>query len=399
MSAPSLVGLLDILTQSVTSALEVVPKVAAIPQSLDGVSLLDVKNELLLSYLHHLVFFIIVKLRTTRQSHCNGNSNGASSLTNVDNASPDLSLSVVQRLVELRLFLEKGTRPLEEKMRYQIDMLVRAAGELDRKSGFNHGKKKATTSTESDSGSASGSDDYDDDDEEDDDDDDEEHVSRPRLSNIGIPTRSKPSSQSTRIPADDDQENDGIYRPPRRQRMLMDNDPSLRPNDSVRPERRAHKSATLDEFVAAELSATPMAEPSIGTNVVARGRRVKTTAERAVEQERRDYEESNFVRLPEPSKKDKARLGAAPSNRSRMVFGGEDFRDLGGQVERIERLTRSKDGAGGRGGVKALLAKSRKRGRDGGDGGGGGGGGPEIGESFRKKARIIEKGRGKKGKR
>jgi U3 small nucleolar ribonucleoprotein protein LCP5 len=379
MAAPtSIIGLLESLTQSVTSALDVTPKIAALPQSEDGVSLLDVKNELLLSYLQNLVFLIILKLRAAR-----------SNVSKAQDTDP-LADSVVRKLVELRLYLEKGTRPLEDKMRYQIDMLLRAASDAERKAQAN--VKKKTTADQGDSedgGSASEASDADSEAEFLDDseasDDEDAAPARPRLAALIAPSR----GQSSAFEGGEPEPADGIYRAPKRVRQLME-DPNARRRD--KEERRPQKSATLDEFVADELSTAPIAEPSIGTNVVARGRRVKTAAERAIEDERRNYEESNFVRLPSQTKKEKAKLKATQQG-SRMVFGGEDFRDIGGQVERIDRLTRSKEGGRGNN-VRAMLEKSRKRGRD-----GAGGGGEQIGERFQKKARVMEMGRTRRGKR
>ena len=61
----SLPALLDSLSQSLNSALDATPKLSGvISPSKDGVSLLDVKNELLLSYLQNLVFLILLKIRS-----------------------------------------------------------------------------------------------------------------------------------------------------------------------------------------------------------------------------------------------------------------------------------------------------------------------------------------------
>lgn len=71
-----------------------------------GISLLSLKNHLLLSYLHHLLAVFALKLN-------------AQSLT----TGPT---SVVDALVRLRVVLEK-IGPLEGKLKYQIEKLVRRA--------------------------------------------------------------------------------------------------------------------------------------------------------------------------------------------------------------------------------------------------------------------------------
>jgi U3 small nucleolar ribonucleoprotein protein LCP5 len=133
--------------------------------------------------------------------------------------------------------------------------------------------------------------------------------------------------------------------------------------------------------------------------VVFGGRKVKTTAEREEEDRRRDFEESNFVRLPKDSKKTKAEKNKAERRSAKMSFGGEEWRDLGEGVDRINKLTRRE---GGSKGTKALLDKSRKRGRDTGDSKRGDGFNEdtkEIGERFNKKVKVMEGGRRDRGKR
>nr|CAG4638845.1 EOG090X0IJO [Cyclestheria hislopi] len=76
----------------------------------NGMSFFDVKNDALLSYLINLTFIICRK--------CSGDS--------IENH------PVVERLVELRTILER-IRPVEHKLRYQVDKLLRlaAAGKLE----------------------------------------------------------------------------------------------------------------------------------------------------------------------------------------------------------------------------------------------------------------------------
>lgn len=75
----------------------------------DGLSLLEVKNHLLLNYLLNLSFYFYMRL----------------SGVEIDESEIDVH-PVVESLVELRLFLEK-LRPLEVKVRYQVDKLIKAA--------------------------------------------------------------------------------------------------------------------------------------------------------------------------------------------------------------------------------------------------------------------------------
>ncbi|KAJ3159309.1 hypothetical protein HDU86_001912 [Geranomyces michiganensis] len=77
-------------------------------QTSKGVSLLEVKIHSMLSYLTNLAFYLLLKLhgRSVR-GH-----------------------AAIDRLVELRIVMEK-TKPLEQKLKYQIDKLVKAASMAD----------------------------------------------------------------------------------------------------------------------------------------------------------------------------------------------------------------------------------------------------------------------------
>ena len=373
MAAPStLPELLASLTQSLTLTQEAAPKIATVEHPKDGISLLDVKNELLLSYLQNLVFLILLKLRNAK--------------SNLEDSS-ELEESVRAKLVELRLYLEKGAKPLEEKLRFSIERFLRTAADFQREEQHQIESQKKGGSADSDSHSQ----------EEDDDESDEEttgNTTKPQPKRGNMSAAPNFGSMVDDITTRSDGREDGpagIYRPPRRDRAVMD--PS-RPQE--KGQRRNQRSHTMEEFVKDELSAAPLAEPSIGTTIVQGGRRMKTADERKDEAERREYEETNFTRLPARSKKEKAKAAKAAGRSGRMQFGGEEWHNLGEGVDRIDRLTKRKGPAGG--GVRALLEKSRKRTFDTTDGPRGSGHGPEMGERFQKKAKMLEAGRRTRGK-
>ncbi|KAI1141994.1 hypothetical protein F5Y05DRAFT_369384 [Hypoxylon sp. FL0543] len=380
MAVPaSLPALLDSLTNSLSSAFEATPKLSGIEPTKDGVSLLDVKNELLLSYLQNLVFLILIKIRNAKNS-------GAENMDEEDKT--DLSDTVVKKLVELRLYLDKGVRPLEEKLQFQLDKILRAADEADRIAA--QAAKDAESGSDSDEESR----------DSDEDASENEGRSRPALdasakqfapsfSNFAPP--SQPVGMAAAAATED---KTGAYRPPKITPTVM---PTAERRE--RGERRPMKSATMDEYISTELSTMPVAEPSVGTTIVSGGRKVKTASERREEDRRREYEETNFVRLPKESKKDRAKRRKIEGRSGKMNFGGEDWRDLGEGVDRIERLTRRKEGGGG---TKALLEKSRKRGRETTDSGRGSGlssNTREIGDRFNKRLKVMEGGRRDRGKR
>jgi U3 small nucleolar ribonucleoprotein protein LCP5 len=375
----SLPTLLTSLTQSLDSALEVTPKLADIEPPEHGVSLLNVKNELLLSYLQNLVFLILLKIRNAKNTK-----------HQTKPSDSDLSSEVIEKLVELRLYLEKGVRPLEDKLRFQLDKILRTAEDAERNAqreqvnGVHKDSKAPDSENESENESA----------------DDEVRTNSvttslqpsDKMAGPGFNFIAGKDAVGMAAAAND---KTGVYRPPKFT-------PTVMPTTERREARnkRPMKSATMDEYISNELSTAPLAEPSVGTTIVAGGRKVKTATERAEEDRRRDYEESNFVRLPKESKKDRIKRNKVEGRTSKMQFGGEDWRDLGEGAERIDKLTRRNEGS--RSGTKALLDKSRKRGRDTADSGRGSGlsgGTREIGDRFEKRLKVMEGGRRDRGKR
>ncbi|KAK8152168.1 Sas10/Utp3/C1D family-domain-containing protein [Phyllosticta citrichinensis] len=375
----SLTALLSNLTASLTSASEAVPDQDAVLPPKDGISLLDVKNELLLSYLQNLVFLILLKIKNAP-----GTANQRDDTTE---GASDLNDQVVKKLVELRLYLEKGVRPLEAKLKYQIDKVIRAAEDAARleaqKSAAAQangrgkaGKTGGAGSDESEEGSEDDASESGSDDEDDEGPDVDELAYRPNPAAFARPAASAAADTKKK---GKEQLSDGIYRPPRITATTMPE--AHRDRDDGR--RGPMKSAAIDEFIADELSAAPVAEPSIGSTIVSGGRRVKSQRERDEEAERRTYEETNMVRLPTESKKDRAKKGKRDQ---RGGFGGEEWRDLGAGLDRIDRLTAKK---GGKSGAAGALDRSRKRAVD--DGPRGDGAGADAGAMFAKRRKTLKK--------
>ncbi|KAL1902446.1 hypothetical protein Sste5346_001427 [Sporothrix stenoceras] len=396
MATSTLPQLLELLQKSVVSVSDATPKLSALTPPEDGLSLLDVKNELLLSYLEHMVFLILLKLRNVSSS-----TDSDSDLT-LENS--DLGQSVVKKLVELRLYLEKGVRPLEDKLRYQVEKALRAAEEVER-TAKQKADEAAAADGESDSDESGSGSDAEDIEEEDEGaafgDEEEASALRPNRGAFVRPATSTASATAAKAKLGSSSEGaGGVYRPPKIA-------PTMMPT-TERREKRARgpmKSATMDEFIADELSSAPMAELSVGANIAGRGRHMTTATERQREDERREYEEANFVRMPKAGKKERAKRAAEAGGSTQMSFGGEEWRGLGEGVDRINRLTQRKGGrGGGSGGARSMLDKSRKRGIDTVDGprGSGASAGHEdnmVGGRFQKKLRLHQVGRRDRGKK
>jgi U3 small nucleolar ribonucleoprotein protein LCP5 len=366
----SLSALLNTLTQSLTAASDSAEKTPTLAPPKDGISLLNTKNELFLSYLQNLVFLILLKLRNRRSS------------SNTKDEEP-LDNLVVKKLVELTVFLERGALNLEGKLKYQIDKVLRAAQDAENATKINGTMKSNGASRKKSAEDNGGS-------EESEDDSDQESTSDAggvamKASEINdLQYRPNPSAltRPSFAGAEEDSKTseDGLYKPPRIQ-------PTAMPTTERREKeaRKPNKSATLDEYINTEMSAAPYAEPSIGSGIIDGGRRNKSEKQREEERARKEYEETNYVRLPKESKKERAKKGG----RKDAGYGGEEWRGLGEGIDRIERLTKRKTGEG-----RSVLEKSRKRATEDGPRSSGG---AEMG--FAKRQKVQDIGRRDRGKR
>ncbi|KAE8382298.1 hypothetical protein BDV26DRAFT_253730 [Aspergillus bertholletiae] len=338
------------------------PSEVSIEPPQDGISLLDTKSDLLLSYTHNLVFLILFQLRALSKVR-HGETGADQSLCE----------ETVKKLAELRVYLDRGVRPLEGRLKYQIDKVIKAAEDAER-AERTAARTKATEAeySGSDDGSASEKSDGESDSDEGSDEDQEdidEMAYRPNVSafakKVEPEARAEKSTKTT--------SSDGIYRPPK----IM---PTALPTTETRErrERGPRRSTVIDEFVSAEMSSAPMAEPSIGSTIVHGGRHTKSKKEKEHEEERTTYEETNFIRLAKESKKDRAKRGAQGA---RGTYGGEEWRGLTEGADRISRLTRRAKGSGG------ALDRSRKR-KHGDDGPRGDG--AAVGQIFEKRRKKIE---------
>lgn len=229
-------------------------------------------------------------------------------------------------------------RPLEGKIKYQTDKVVKAAEDEER-SRLQREKSRALGVIGKGDNAKGPDEDSDDESEGDGDEDVEQTTYRPNLAGFGH------SAGTTQTEARSTKSKDGVYRPPRVSATSM-------PTTEQRKEkeRRPGRSAAVDEYINNELSTAPLALPSIGSTIAQSGRSTKDARQLAKEQERQTYEETHLMRLPKESKKELAQQRA----RERRGYGGEELQGLGDAVDRIGDLTRRKGGEG-------VLEKSRKR--------------------------------------
>ncbi|KAL4926402.1 small subunit rRNA maturation protein LCP5 [Aspergillus undulatus] len=338
--------LLESLTTSLSSTGTSLPsnkrdspaEVSILPPQ-DGISLLDTKCDLLLSYLQNLVFLMILQLRELPSKNTTEEKE--------DNDSTSIRTQVTNKLIELRTYLDRGVRPLEGRLKYQVDKVIKAAEEAERaEKGAQTAKApKSKSRDESESEEASGSDNASSDEEDESDEEDiDEMAYRPNVSAFSKKVEPEAKMDKSARKAT----SDGIYRPPKIMPTAM---PTTERKE--RKERPTRRSNVIDEFVSNEMSSAPVTQPSIGSTIVSGGRHTKSRKEREEEAERTRYEETNFVRLAGESKKERAKKAA--SRRAEGTFGGEEWRDLTQGADRITRLTKKAKGSGN------ALERSRKR--------------------------------------
>jgi len=332
MATSSLEEILSSFTTATKAATSGLPQVESLLAPEHGITLLDAKNEIFLSYLQALALRNLTVLRGIKHGDSAKNAQA-------------LSEKLTRKLVEHRVYLERGVRPLEQKIKYQVDKVVKTAEDEERAAqqkasmpaAVKKGKSKASTA---------GSDDEDDSEDDESDDDAATGVDMDELAYRPNPAAFNQAKVETDNAARNAKSSaDGIYRPPRVSATAM-------PTTESREKReRPGRSHTVDEYITSELSTAPAAQPSVGSTITDRGRGSKNAKDLQKEAERREYEETNLVRLPKESKKELAKR----QNRSRAGYGGEEWKGLGESLDRIGDLTKKK------GGRDSALDKSRKR--------------------------------------
>lgn len=316
---------LTTLVESLTSALDCLPSPSTLLPE-EGISLLSTKNELLISYLQDLIFFIILKIRGI--STLSNESSPAQTFEEADS----LDDSVVEKLVSLRIYLEKGIRPLESRLKYQLDKLLAAANEPASGLEINNGadSQKATAISLSDTDPVP------------------PYYRNTPDEDISVPSKiaplaHRPNPASLLAPHKDSTSKNGkigLYRPPHIKPTSM-----APPSSQKERTQRPRKSATLEEYVREEMGDVPIAEPSIGAGNGLRGKAAEKARERA------DYEEGRLVRLPSERGK-KRKVGGEDFFGGVGLGDGFDL-DLGGGEKRVKR--------GGKGPEEVLGAKWEKR--------------------------------------
>jgi U3 small nucleolar ribonucleoprotein protein LCP5 len=323
----NLIDTLSSFTAAANLATGALPDIESLLMPAHGITLLHMKNEIFLAYLQALALRNLNVIRSLRDGR---------DAQDVQKLSNELTA----KLIEHRAYLERGVRPLEQKMKYQTDRVVKVADDEDRAAEQKQKRSNAVN------GQTNGGAEDDNSSNEDEDESSEDEAGQKTAHHTNFTGIASPTAPSSKPLRGSKSTEDGVYRPPRIAATAM---PTTESRE--RKEQRPGRSATVDEYVNTEMSSAPMAQPSIGSTIAQGGRKTKDARQLAKEQERRDYEETHLMRLPKESKKELAKQRARDR---RSGFGGEEWSELGNAVDRIGELTKkkSRDGA---------LDKSRKR--------------------------------------
>lgn len=264
---------------------------------LEGMSLLALKENALLSYVNNLVLVLLTHLERLQNN------------ADLDKLEK-LKLRAVQGIVEQRACLEKGIKPLEKKLNYQLEKMVRSFHRMEE----DNAKLEAKINEQVENGAA-GSEDSDSESESDSDSESESEDDNDELSYK--PDSSALAKMSKKPFKGKESEATEKYRPPKISAAKLKTF-----EDKAAPKQHTRKLQSMEEYLA-ETSDLPQAESSIGATIMNHGRGgVKTSRDKKREQEIQKYEENNFTRLPSTATKKtfKQKMSERANN-----FAGEDW--------------------------------------------------------------------------
>ncbi|WFD23285.1 hypothetical protein MEQU1_001974 [Malassezia equina] len=272
----------------------------------EGLSLLTVKVDALLAYIHHVALLGVQRLSGKSYEE-------------------DPAKKYIQNLVKLRLCLEK-LRPMETRLRYQVEKLLQSVA-AEEKHAIQEDDKNVKSGM----------------DEGDDEEDEELDKLAFRPNPNAMAAAVKPAESQA---ADEEEEEAGVYRPPKLAPMMYDPDAHVSRKQRNK-DRQPSRNAALLADLSAGMSSNPYETSVAG---VGGGHAVGTAGSSRARALRRmqEFEEDNYKRLS-LSKKDAKRRrrdeqdvalgGLGLSSHGNRIGGGveEEFGDLLRGSERDER--------------------------------------------------------------
>lgn len=260
---------------------------------LEGMSLLALKENSLLSYVNNLAVVLLAHIERLQKG------------ANTDKLEL-AKLKAVKGTVEQRACLEKGVKPLEKKLNYQLEKMVRAFHRMEEDNAKLEAKiNEQVENADGDSELSSDSDSEDSEEED-------ELSYKPDSSALAKMTK-RPYKRKEK-----ESESSEKYKPPK----ISAAAPPRQFDDRAGPKQHTRKLQSMEEYLA-ESSDLPQTESSIGSTIVDHGRGgVKTGRDKKREQEIQRYEENNFTRLPSTATKKtfKQKMAERANN-----FAGEDW--------------------------------------------------------------------------
>ncbi|KAK9246356.1 hypothetical protein V1506DRAFT_174960 [Lipomyces tetrasporus] len=250
-----------------------------------GISLLGLKADTIASYVHNLGLRLLFALaqvagdEAANEPHMQDGEEDRMDSKQMDTA-------IRKLLVTDRVILERGVRPLERKIEYQIQKLLRTASAASTKHSNASEREKSSDDDERSGSERAAS--ADDDEEEDD--LPLSYKPRPSLLVASTPTESSSkSSLSTKK-----------YVPPKINPTKLT---STKGKAATKQTKRMQRNQALEEYLEETTSTAPEAAPSVGANVLEHGRGgTRTKRAQANEDRVRGYEEANFLRLQDQGK-------------------------------------------------------------------------------------------------
>ncbi|SSD59652.1 related to U3 small nucleolar ribonucleoprotein protein LCP5 [Saccharomycodes ludwigii] len=276
---------------------------------LEKVSLLTLKNETMLSYINNLLLYLYEKL-SIKSTH-----------NDADRKEED---KFRFNIVEQRVVLERGIKPLEKKIGYQLDKLVRAYYRLTKE--YEQAKQRSIKMEELGAHASSQESD-----ESASDSDDEEMNYKPNIVDLGKAKNthnvasSNKKSNSDNATEEDEQK---IYKPPKISAVLPPSSTNF--EDRFNPNQHKDRSGknrmqAMEEYIN-QTNDKPLWEASIGTNILDHGRGgIKSANAGAKDKKIQAYEEDNFTRLNLNSKVNKRQKKLKQIRDKVNIIGGEDF--------------------------------------------------------------------------
>ncbi|CEP22352.1 LCP5 [Cyberlindnera jadinii] len=277
----------------------------------EGVSLLDLKNNAMLSYINDIVLIILARIEATK--------------TNDVSKIDELKDKAVRGSIVQRVTMERGIKGLEKKLQYQLDKMVRSYNKMEQEFTEDAINKKIKGDKEAMDGEESEQD-------EDEDSEEDELNYKPDPSALLASTKAdKKNAVQRSTTAEGKAEK---YKPPKIAAALP---PQEFRESHTKSSKNSSKLQSMEEYLM-ETGEAPMVEASIGSTIVDHGRGgVKTLRDRQKEEEIKRFEESNFTRLSTTkSKKDKQ----MQKRRQADTFFGEDWGIFNNKRDDVETSTK-----------------------------------------------------------